>query len=229
MFRSSVAVLLSIIVMLSGCGGGGSSSSGPVASTLAFPLQSAVRTFFANGTGLSQSFSVSGSCTEAGTDSITAATTSTTFEGSPALSATQSTTFTSSNCRSVPVTYNSTMYLDSNFDELGSSSSGYYRVFQTTPTHPVSVHVGDTGTYGTADYYSDSTKATSTGYALYSYIIEPDTATTIVFNRIQRFYNMSGTLQSTRQSRFRVTSIGEVTLISADEVAGSYHWVYTYH
>lgn len=230
MFRGGLAVLLSVAAMIAGCGGGGgNTSSGPVASTLAFPLQSAIRTFFANGTGVSQAFSVSGSCTESGTQSITAATTSTTFEGSPAFSATQTTTYTASNCRSVPVTYTGTFYVDTNYDELGASSTGLYRVFQPTPTLPASVHVGDTGSYGTAYQYTDSTKTTATGYSIISYIIEPDTATTIILNRIRRDYNMSGTLQRTTQSRARVTSTGDVTLISSDEVSGNYHWIYTYH
>lgn len=238
MKKMITATTISVAVLLTGClggGGGGSSTTTTptppptVVSTLSFPLQSAFRAFFANGYGMARQFTVIGSCTESGSQSFTAATTSTTFEGVPAFSVTNSITYSASNCRTVPYSYSESIFLNSNYDEIGSSGTGFYGVFQTPASYPASVVVGSSGSYGTVQYYSDSTKTTSTGYAIYAYVIEPDTATTVIVNRIKKFYATTGSLVSTSQTRFRITSAGVITPISQDLVSGSTHLVMTYN
>lgn len=228
-----IVISLFIVAMVSGCGGGGSGNGGgnnsgtPITSTLSFPLQSALRSFFQNGSGLSQSYTVTGSCMESGTDSFTTASTPAVFEGVAGFSYTHTGTVSTSNCAAAPSTYTETIFLDSNYDVLGTSGTGYYTV--GSEAYPVTARVGDTGTIGTATHYTSSTKATSTGYSMRSYIIEPDTATTILLNRIKRTYNTSGVLVSTTQIRFRITATGSVKLVSGDYVSGGTHLITTYY
>lgn len=202
--------------LLVACGGGGSDGpSGPVTSTLSFPVQSGYKALVAS--GLTKSFTISGTCSGSGTKSSSPASTATTFEGVPALSATATLTLSYTNCTpaSTAVTY--TGYFDTNYNPLGMNSVGVnYGVYTTPLVIPASVTVGGTGTLATQALYTNSTKAISNGSINQSYVVEADTSTTAIVNLIAKIYNASGILTATEQDRYRVTSTGALTPVSID-------------
>ena len=125
------------------------------------------------------------------------------------------------NCMPASNAQSSTDYWDSNYVDLGfntglSSADANYGVFLTAPSIPTSVTVGGTGIVGTETLYTDSTKATGYGTAALSYVIEADTSTTAIVNLISKVYNTGSTLLWTEQKRYRITSAGALTPVSAD-------------
>lgn len=192
------ALIFSVnIVLLAACGGGGGSGqTGPVASTLSFPLQAGYRALTANGS--SNNFTISGTCNGSGTRTVGAANTTTTFEGLPALSAASTLTLRFVDCTPSSVASTSTNYYDANLIPRGFSSVGVnYGVYLTAPTIPSTVMVGNTGIIGTETLYTNSTKSIRNGIITSSYVVEPDTANTAIINLVGRIYNSSGTLTST--------------------------------
>jgi sugar lactone lactonase YvrE len=89
------------------------------------------------------------------------------------------------------------------------------------------VKVGDAGTLGTITKYTTSTKSVYAGQVIVSYVIEPDTATTAIVNKIAKSYDASGRLSSTEQARSRIMADGTLTSVSADIVTsnGANHFV----
>jgi hypothetical protein len=233
LFRTALALSVSL-GLLTACGGGGGGGTpaptGPVTSTLSFPLQTGYRTLIAN--GAANSFTISGTCAGSGNHTVGAANTATTFEGSAALSAASTWTMNFTGCTLSSVAATSTTYYDSNYLPRGVSSVGTnYGVYQTAPTIPSTVMVGNTGTIGTETLYTNSTKTVGNGTTVVSYVVEADTANTAIVNLIARVYNASGTLTATEQDRYRIDAAGTLTPVSAD-VQYSYtsttHLVLTY-
>ena len=215
------AVVASFLLAgLSACGGGGSAAapSGPVTSTLSFPLQSAENTFVAN--GVTKTFTVAGTCSGTGSMSVAPAATGATFEGAAALSMVQTITISFTNCTPASIASTATSYFNSSYVQLGLNGS-VYGVFLTPPTIPTSVTVGGTGIVGTLTLYTDSTKATGSGRQDLSYVIEPDTSTTAIVNKIIKTYNAAGTLIQTAQARARIAMVGATTPISLDTQAAN--------
>lgn len=217
---SGIPVVCLMSLVLAACGGGGSSGpSGPVASTLSFPLRSGYNTTVAN--GLSKSFTISGTCSGTGNRAQAPATTAATFEGVAGFSATSSLTMSFTNCTPASIAQSLTSYWDSNYVPRGfntgaSSAAPNYGVYLTPPSIPTSVTVGGTGIIGTETLYTDSTKATGYGTSAISYVIEADTSTTAIVNLISNTYNTGNTLLMTEQARYRITSTGALTPVSAD-------------
>jgi len=198
----------------SGGGGGGSGGTGPVTSTLSFPLQSGLRASVTYSSSIS--FTISGYCN--GTENIvTSSPVTATFKGGSALSATNTSTTDFTDCIPAHTVDTSTDFFDSYHDPLGSiGSTGDYAVYILPLAIPVSVKVGDAGTIGTKNNYTDSTKSTFTGQDTISYEIEPDTANTAIVNMIDRSYDSSGNLTSTEQDRSRIMFDGTLIPVSAD-------------
>lgn len=216
-FQSALLGLASgFVLILAGCGGGGGGSSGPVTSTLSFPLLSGFQTLVA--TGYSKSFTISGTCGGSGSLAKSPANTSTTFESQSALSATATLTASLTGCTPNSLASTATEYYDSsNYYPLGFNSPGVnYGVYLTPPTIPSSVTVGSTGILGTETLYTDSNKTTANGREDGSYIIEADTASTAIVNLIEKDYDSSNALLFTEQDRFRMTSTGSLSPISVD-------------
>lgn len=226
------AVLSALLsTLLSACGGGGGSPGyGPVVSSLSFPLQTAYRTAIANGG--TYNFTISGSCTGTGTQTVAPANMPTVFEGAPALSA-QTTLFMAFNdCTPGTVAGAVTDYYNSHYLPLGHWALGAsYGVYLTPPVVPVAVMVGNAGTIGTETLYTDNTKAVPDGRSELAYAVEADTATTAIVRLTARIYNASGTLTATEQDRFRITAAGAFTPVSTDlqySDTSSLHLVLTY-
>lgn len=205
---------------LVGCGGGGSESttvlSGPVTSTLSFPVLSGYKAMVAN--GLSKSFTVTGTCTGSGTKSSSPAATAATFEGLAGLSATSTLTMSLTGAGCTPsIAQSSTSYFDNTYLPRGIDSVGVnYGVFLTAPALPATAVVGSTGLIGTLTLYTSNTKLTGNGRIDSSYVVEADAANTGIFNLISKSYNAAGTLTSTEQDRYRIASSGALTPISID-------------
>jgi hypothetical protein len=237
------AIASLIVFSLAGCGGGGgggggdaAAPSGPVTSTLSFPLETAYKTLIAY--GLTKSFTVtstSPTCSGSGTRTSAPAATAATFEGVAALSAAHTLTISLTNCTPASSAQTSTNYYDSNYVPLGFNTvGGHYGVYLTPLTIPTSVTVGGTATVGTETIYTDSTKATVYGTIVLSYVVEADTATTAIVNLIAKSYNASSTLLWTEQVRYRIAATGALTPVSADiqyaSASGStMHMILTYN
>lgn len=215
--KSILAVAISTTFLAAcGGGGGGDTVTGPIASTLSFPMLSGYKAIVAS--GLSKSFTVSGTCSGSGTKSSSPAATTATFEGVAGLSATSTLTMslTGTGC-SPSVAQSSTAYFDTNYIPRGFNSVGVnYGVYLIPLVIPTSVSVGGTGILGSETLYTDSTKTTGNGRIDQSYVIEADTANTAVVNLIAKIYNASGTLTATEQDRYRITSTGTLTPTSID-------------
>ncbi len=211
---SFALVSLLSVVALTSCGGGSNGGATPVISTLSFPWQSGDKASVINGSSIN--FTVSGYCSGAASVTITTPAPAIfgTVTGSSAVN-TSSMNF--SNCTPPSLSSTTTNYYDSNYSVIGIiNSSNDYGVAQAPLTIPVSVKVGDTGTLGTINYFSNSTVTVPTGHDVISYEIEPDTATTAIVNVIDKSYDLNGTLTSTEQDRSRIISDGTLIPVSAD-------------
>jgi hypothetical protein len=189
--------------------------------TKPYPLLLNYMSFLSRGQSL-QNAVISGTCPgySSGSTTIPA---QATFDGKPALSATEASTMRFSNCSVSTLTSNTVTYFNANFTPLGSEDAGVeYAVFSTAASPlPVRVAVGDSGSYGVQTLYTDSTRKTASGRREFSYTIEADAASgkpaSAIFNLAARTYDTGNVLQLTRQSRYRIAADGSVTPISVDD------------
>ena len=230
--RKHGAISLALIAsfLLIGCGGGteggAAAPTGPVTSTLSFPLLQAHKTGVAN--GVVKTFVVSGACIGTANMTNAPATTPAVFEANQAaLSAVYALTATLSNAPGIvgcPATFavTGTQYWDSNYTPLGHNSVGVsYGVFLTAPIIPATVLVGGAGVLGTETIYTDITKAVPNGRDDSSYVIEADTATTAIVNIISKTYDAANTLTGTTQQRYRISSTGAWVPVSVDIITST--------
>jgi len=219
-----------VLASLTGClAGSAGSSSGPVASTLSFPLKSGFTSLFA--TGWTKNFTVlSGtSCNGTGSYTVTPAVTAATFEGISALSGTATLTGGFTNCAPASFTQTSTSYYDATtYAQLGFSSPLSYAVYANYNA-PTSVKVGDTGNIRTDTIYADATKSVTYATQVVSYIVEADTASTAIVNVICKTYDTVGNLVQTEQDRFRIAASGALTLLTMDIKSTTSHELYTFN
>jgi hypothetical protein len=187
-------------------------------SALSFPMQSGYRALIAS--GLTKSFTISGTCSGSGTKTSSPANTAATFEGVVGLSTTSTITLTYTNCTPASTAVTSTAYFDNNYDPRGFNSTGVnYGVYLTPLVIPTSVTVGGangTGTLGTETLYTSNTKVTPNGRIDASYVVEADTSTTAIVNVIAKMYNAAGILTATEQDRYRINATGTLTPTSVD-------------
>lgn len=202
---------ISALMTLAACGGGGSSTA--PSTTTTYPLRSGYQSLISQSEV--NSFSISGTCTGTATETRSAAVPAT-FEGTTGVSTTTTLTGSYSNC--TPASFASTgiSYYDTNYKPLGSATPGSdYAVYSVTDL-PISVKVGDTAQFGTADVYSSSTKQVKTGTRTLSYAVETDSGNTAIINVITKAYNTSNQLLITQQSRSRINASGQFTAVSKD-------------
>lgn len=222
-------MIVIVTLLLAGCGGGGGGGggSGTVTSTLSFPFKSAFVNSILNGT--IKDISISGSCSGSGRKIATPATTTSTFEGAQVFASTVTTQWQLTGCNLSSINQTGAAYFDNNFVPLGFNTNGNYAVYQTPPTLPNTVTVGTTGTYGTQQLYTNSTKSVSNGYAVQTYIIEADTSSTAIINLITKVYNVSGSLSVTEQDRYRIAISGPLSRIADDlQYSSGVHLILTY-
>lgn len=221
------------LLALAGCGGGGGGSSASnstetTASTATFPLRSGYQALV--GQSEVNSFSISGTCTGNATETRSAATAAT-FEGIPGVSTTTTLTGTYSNCTPASFAGTSISYYDTNYKPLGSEVPGTdYAVYSTSNDLPTSVKVGDTAQFATVDVYSSSTKQVRNGTRVLSYTVEADSNSTAIVNLIAKGYNASNQLLYTQQSRYRINTSGQLSIVSRDiqySTTSTSHMVWT--
>jgi hypothetical protein len=206
-------IALLVLATLTSCGGGGGSASGPITSTLSFPLQSGLARSVL--TGSTTNYNISGSCH--GMASIVDALPITAiFEGNAVQSALTTINVQYTDCTPLISSSTTTDFYDSNLIPLGSISGSDYGLFETPPTIPVEVKVGDNGTIGSETLYADSSKAVKVGREVISYVVEPDTANSAIINLINRSYDSNGILTFTEQDRYRIIADGTLSPISSD-------------
>jgi hypothetical protein len=212
------AIVLFSAIALFACGGGGG-SSGPVATTQTFNAAQANANDIASASlynlgaiGTISGITVTGTATFSSAAAVGA-----TFEGQPALMQAETITGTfAANGTSIPYNYSSQTYYSTNYEFLGSiGANGLdYCVARNNEIIPASVKVGDNGTLGTRDCYADTTKTVATGYDVDSYVVEPDSATSIIFNVITNSFSPANINESTTQKRFRINQNGVSSLVS---------------
>jgi hypothetical protein len=232
--RSNLIGTWLLASMLAGCGGGGYGGSGgmgsygvqsgPVASTMAFPLQSAYSMLIVNGS--SKNFTVTGTCSGTAVETVSTPVAAT-FEGANALSTTTTLSTSLGNCTSTTTT--TLRYFDAGDVPLGHATAGTnYGVFQMPVVVPASVKVADSATLGTETLWADATKSMVTGSEVTSYVVEADTATTAIIDLEFRTYDTSAVLTATEQHRYRIAATGALVPVSQDiQVANGQHLVLT--
>lgn len=198
-----------------------------VAST--FPLRSGYQALLNQ--AVSNNYAITGTCSGSATENKSTAV-SAIFEGAASYATTTTVTGTYVGCTPSSFASTSTSYYDSNYKPAGGSVSGSeYYVFTNAIDMPTSVVVGDTAQFGVIDVYSSSTKVTKTGTRVISYVVEPGTSSNnAVINIISKSYNLSNQLLSTQQSRYRITSTGQLTALSIDvqySTTSTVHLVWT--
>jgi hypothetical protein len=219
LMRAFSAALTSLALVACGGGGGDSGSSTP-APTTTFALQSAYRVLTL--AGATVNYSISGTCSGTATISDAPAVAAS-FEGVTGYSVVETGSTNLTNCTPATLTATAMTFYDANLTPLGSSTPGFeYAKFQTTPPPlPTAVKLGDTATYGTLTIYSDSSKATVTGSRVLSYVIETDSATSVIVNLVSKEYDTANRLLSTQQSRYRLTAAGVLSSVSIDTQAST--------
>jgi len=232
----TLGTALACLVILAGCGGGGGGGGGSsvtpstVTSTNAFPLQDGFQKRIA--AGASDKFTVEDFCT--GTSTITYSTpVPDSFETVQGYSVTQTASATYTNCAPSPITVTVTNHYDTHYTLIGTTSSGgqYVRFVPPAPAAlPTSVKVGDTGTMVTMNTYTSSSQTILTGKRVLSYEIEPDTASTAIFDLITQDFDTNDVVKITEHSLYRMAADGTLTLLYIDvqySPPDSRHLLYT--
>ncbi len=221
---------LGLLFALAACGGGGGEtppvgSTTTVVSPMTFPLRAARQALVTN--GMSETYTVSGTCAGTATITAPASTGGAVFETvSGRIAFVKTTALSYSNCTPAAPSFIETDYYDTNYVRLGTSSSTQIRVLASPVALPAIVMVGDAGTVGTMDTY-DSAHA-RTGTVVVTYSIEAETASTAIFDVAYRTYNLTNALTLTQHDRFRVAQTGALKLLSVDlQYAAGFtgHWV----
>lgn len=205
---------------LSACGGGGSDTVAATASVNTFPLQAAYKALVT--AGQNNNFSVAGTCP--GSARFTAGgAIPAVFEGVAGYSATSILTANLTNCTTASISITGSTYYDANYAVIGAVSTpvSYAKAVNASLALPVSVRVNDTGVLSTLTVYTDSTKTTTAGQVILSYVVEPDTSSTAIVNVISKGYNASNILLLTQQTRYRIDAVGNGGILSIDLQAAS--------
>lgn len=221
--KSAWSATLVVVALLCGCGGGGSDSpsTAPVASTATFPLQSGYRSLVLS--SQSYNFTISGSCIGTAVETVGAATTTATFEGSAALQSTVTQQLNRTNCAPAAVTTTATTYLDpTTYLPSGSVTPGseYVVASARAAALPATVKVGDNAAVVSFDVYSDSTKSRSIGTRTATFTITADTSTTALLTIITNDF-VGTSLLGTQQTTYRMSQDGSLFLVSVDVVTNT--------
>jgi hypothetical protein len=227
-------VFVSLVFCLTGCGGGSGSTpiaTTPVASTETYQLKTALANQASNSrslpytiSGTSSGTSVSGSGTITQSSLMNA-----TFEGETVLQkVTTDTVSLVVNGVTSPMASTSTNYMDSNYIPKGSSSTNEYDVVTGSVNIPATIRVNDTGIMYTTNRYTDSTKKSSLGTYVTSFVLQPDSASTALLKIISTQQNTSGVVTSIRTDNYRMTPAGALTHISKSGVGDTISITFTY-
>jgi hypothetical protein len=227
--RYGWAILALMAVTIAGCGGGGSTAA-PT-----FPLRSALDVMTlkgshfkmtAIGTGAPSTKATDGDCSGTLEETDAVAVASTAFNGQAGYFSDIKVVLSFSNCSRLSATVNETAYFDANLVPLATvDSSGKYGLYTTPPVIPATVTVTSGGgavPIGTLNLQVSKTDATSVGHSDWSYVIEADSATSVIANSIQKNYDKYGNSTLDSQLRYRLDVSGKLTVVSQDMVIYEY-------
>jgi len=227
-----IALIILISLVMTACGGGGGGSSGTTTqtSTATFQIKAAYLNYTTSTEA--QNFTLSATYNGVHVGGSGTVTTggfySTVFEGASAFAKSTSVTGTVyANGVNAPYGGSATLYVDSNYMPLGESST-VYAVVRAGANIPSTGKVGDTGTWSTADIYTDSTKTVKNGTTVVSYFLEPDTLSTAILNTISTEQDNDGNTSVTT-IKFRITPAGQITMLSKISTNSSTSVTITYN
>jgi hypothetical protein len=216
-------IALVVAGALAGCGGGGGGSSDPVSAeqnALTVPLTTALANYISQIRHTSasvsgevttggQSFAVSGSA------AATESTSADTFEGQSALhKLTAIEGSISVSGIGAPISNWTHTYYDSNYGPLGAASSGSYCVTTSSSPIPATARAGDSGPWYTQSCYSSTLKTTLKGTGTTTYVVEPDTANTLLLKLVSTASATGTGLKNVPvQSTFRVGRDGAISRV----------------
>lgn len=162
--------------------------------------------------GFSKTFNVTGDCQ--GTFSISdSPAVKTVWNGQGAYAVGTTEIVNLSNCAlGTSGTQTNITYFDLNFVELAKTHSDGSFSNYTKTSQPAWVKVGDSGTLGTWIRWNDTSKSRKDESDVLSYVIEPDSPTSVIFNVIDRTYDNNNELKTTSQIRYRLTAAGELDI-----------------
>lgn len=219
--RLAALALVLLASALTACGGGGGEGASvvptPVPPTVSdgFPLQAAwkARTL----AGSTEEFTVSGSCN--GSMVLTAGVPAAAdFEGVAGFQVSQSSEATLSDCAPATLSTSGSIHVDANYALVGTTIAGQeYAKFAAAPLAiPTTVKVGDSATVVSLNTYTSSTKLAVTGSRTWGYVVEADTATSVIVNFTTKTYNTFNQLLATQQARYRLGSAGTLAVVGID-------------
>ena len=165
--------------------------------------------------GFSKTFNASGDCK--GTFSLTESPAAkTTWNGQSVYAVGTTNIANMPNCTlGFSGTHTSITYYDMNFVELAKiDSDGTYNEYSKT-SQPTAVSPGDAGTLGTWNHWNNTSKSSKLESDVMSYVVEPDTTTSVIFNLIDRTYDNNNLLEITSQLRYRLNTTGVLEWVSA--------------
>jgi hypothetical protein len=142
------------------------------------------------------------------------------FEGSVRPYSTSTTIVTYTNCTPAASTGVEQSYTDNSYIPYGylvtsgtPSNNAYYGVYLSTPNVPTSLTAGASGTIGTLNRYTNSTKLVSAGSAVVTYTSSAETSTTLLLNVVSTVNDASNALAYTATDTYRITTGGVATLL----------------
>ncbi len=223
-----VSVVLAAVLGACGGGSGGSSTgtatTGTSSSTAStFNYRQAVLNNDQNGLTLSFNATASGasSCSGSGTFVQSPLTSLTTFntlttQGVSALSGAITITINWTNCSPTPTLITSTDFIDSTtLVPLGFSEAGVYGVYTAPPVIPASVAVGNTGSLGAVQLYTDSTETASLGSESVQYAVSAGAdSSDVTLTVTTQSYDATGTLVATVTEVDQLSAAGVLTPVS---------------
>lgn len=208
-------LLAAALTACGGGGGGGGATPTPPTTPEGFPLQAAwkARTL----AGSTEEFVVSGACN--GTVVLTAGVpVAADFEGVAGFQISQSSQAALSDCTPATLSTGGSTYVDANYGLVGGVITGqeYARFVAAPLALPASVKAGDSATVVTLNTYTSSTKLAATGSRSWGYVVEADTATSVIVNFTTKTYNTANQLLATQQARYRLSSTGSLAVAGID-------------
>jgi hypothetical protein len=218
---SIAATALIASFLLAACGGGGSGSGGGGGATT-FNLDEAFRQLHAQGELVN--LRGAGDCAGAWVHVLEPARSrDTSFEGTPALSATQTnTTFVTSECPLPSAISIRTAYYDTNYVPLGYSGNGEHAVYGSPPNLPNAANVGDRGAIGVIDVFGDAGTRQALGREEVSYAVDrdPSRADGAIVTIVTRRHDPHNVLTSQTQHSYSIAANAPLTLaaVSFDDI-----------
>jgi hypothetical protein len=122
---------------------------------------------------------------------------------------------------------NSITYYDSNYGYLAELdqrpapsdnelSFRGYAVIDRKISAPTTIRANDFGSLSSMTVYKDQTRSIKLGTITRSYVVEPDTASSVIYRIRERHYGTNGGFIRSDEGRYRFDKAGNCTLVSID-------------